>query len=437
MESIETILCNVFDKPLRKLTERQRDIAFYYIKEWAQLACKQRKAKASDADKVRATKERIKAERRASHTRPLTETEQAEYAAAWDDWQEVDKDTPTSQSDPAPAQAAETPVPEVTASGGTKKRRHRKPSWATVAMPYMKELYGAGRYKSAAMFYQALVSRAGESDSPFNLQTVDVSMLPADADTLKVSFTLRVLGGTGTPSACNSADYQAKLQVTVQSYAQTPGFGELARRYAHNLANARFLWRNRLGAEQIEVQVAQLADGQAVQCWTFDAQAHSLRDFEASSAELTQLAALLEQGLSGSKYVLLQVTAYVRVGAGQEVFPSQELILDKDKAGKSKTLYKVNEVAAMHSQKIGNAIRTIDTWYPADDGMSQTMPIAVEPYGSVTSQGKAYRQPKVKMDFYSLLDAWVLKDHVPAVEQQHFVMANLVRGGVFGESGKD
>lgn len=270
-----------------------------------------------------------------------------------------------------------------------------------------------------------------------NLQTVDVSMLPADADTLKVSFTLRVLGGTGTPSACNSADYQTKLLATVQTYAKTPGFDELARRYAHNLANGRFLWRNRLGAEQIEVQVAQLADGQAVQRWTFDALAYSLRDFDTSSAELTQLAALLEQGLGGSKYVLLQVTAYVRVGAGQEAFPSQELILDKDKAGKSKTLYKVNEVAAMHSQKIGNAIRTIDTWYPIEDGLGQATPIAVEPYGSVTSQGKAYRQPKVKMDFYSLLDAWVLKDQVPNEAQQHFVMANLVRGGVFGESGKD
>ncbi len=270
-----------------------------------------------------------------------------------------------------------------------------------------------------------------------NLQTVDVSMLPADADTLKVSFTLRVLGGTGTPSACNSADYQTKLFATVQTYVQSPGFGELARRYAHNLANGRFLWRNRLGAEQIEVQVAQLAAGQAVQRWTFDALAHSLRDFEASSAELTQLSALLEQGLGGSKYVLLQVTAYVRVGAGQEAFPSQELILDKDKAGKSKTLYAVNGTAAMHSQKIGNAIRTIDTWYPTEDRLSQAMPIAIEPYGSVTSQGKAYRQPKVKKDFYSLLDAWVLKDLVPELEQQHFVMANLVRGGVFGESGKD
>jgi hypothetical protein len=64
--------------------------------------------------------------------------------------------------------------------------------------------------------------------------------LPAQADTLKVQFTLRVLGGAGTPSACNSAAYQAKLLATVQGYVQQHGFGELARRYAANLANGRF-----------------------------------------------------------------------------------------------------------------------------------------------------------------------------------------------------
>ncbi|MEG1282118.1 MAG: type I-F CRISPR-associated protein Cas7f/Csy3 [Comamonas sp.] len=41
-----------------------------------------------------------------------------------------------------------------------------------------------------------------------NLQTVDVAALPTGTDTLKVQFTLRVLAGAGTPSACNSADYQ-------------------------------------------------------------------------------------------------------------------------------------------------------------------------------------------------------------------------------------
>lgn len=270
-----------------------------------------------------------------------------------------------------------------------------------------------------------------------NLQTVDVAALPPDADTLRLRFTLRVLGGAGTPSACNNALYQAKLQQTVQQYRDSLGFGELARRYAHNLANGRFLWRNRLGAEQMEIQVRHLVQGDEVAAWTFNAQDFSLRDFEApahAGADLKALAAVIEEGLSGSAHVLLEVTAYARVGAGQEVYPSQELILDQGnrKGGKSKTLYAVGDVAAMHSQKIGNALRTIDTWYP-DPDHAQLGPIAAEPYGSVTSQGKAYRQPKEKMDFYHLLDGWVLKDQAPATEQQHYLMANLIRGGVFGE----
>ncbi|VTR59442.1 CRISPR type I-F/YPEST-associated protein Csy3 [Serratia fonticola] len=102
---------------------------------------------------------------------------------------------------------------------------------------------------------------------------------------------------------------------------------------------------------------------------------------------------------------------------------------------KSKVLYQVDDIAAMHSQKIGNALRTVDSWYP-DAGELALGPIAVEPYGSVTSRGQAYRQPKQKMDFYTLLDNWVTKGKVPEVEQQHYVMAILIRGGVFGEKGE-
>lgn len=267
-----------------------------------------------------------------------------------------------------------------------------------------------------------------------NLQTVDVATLPAAADTLKAVFTLRVLGGAGTPSACNNADYQAKLLATVRAYAQDIGFSELARRYAYNLANGRFLWRNRVGAEQVEIQVQHMVQGQAAKTWSFDALSLSLRDFEAggtAAQSLDELGALIEQGLAGRSHVLLQVTAYARVGGAQEVYPSQELILDKGNSGKSKTLYTVNGVAGIHSQKLGNALRTIDTWHPEADELG---PIAVEPYGSVTTLGKACRRPTDKLDFYNLLDNWLLKDKAPDLEQQHFVMATLIRGGVFGDA---
>ncbi|WP_439641408.1 type I-F CRISPR-associated protein Csy3 [Nevskia sp.] len=268
-----------------------------------------------------------------------------------------------------------------------------------------------------------------------NLQKVHVAALPAEADTLKVRFTLRVLAGTGTPSACNDAAYRHKLVATAASYVKTHGFTELARRYAINLANGRFLWRNRIGAEQVEVQIAQRVDGKAARTWTFDALALSLRGFTVEAAAATglnELAALIAGALAGEHHLLLEISAFVRVGAGQEVFPSQELILDRGRSDRSRTLYDINGVAGIHSQKLGNAIRTIDTWYPEAEELG---PIAVEPYGSVTTLGKAYRQPKAKVDFYTLLDNWMLKDKVPDEGNQHYVMAVLVRGGVFGDAG--
>ena len=259
-----------------------------------------------------------------------------------------------------------------------------------------------------------------------NLQRVDVAALPADADTLKVKFTLRVLGNLSTPSVCNDRAYQDELQQVIDGYISEHGFAELARRYATNLANGRFLWRNRVGAEKIIVSVT------GSKSWTFDAYNYALRDFSASDESLIALAQEIEKGLSGEGFVLLNVEAQVLLGAGQEIFPSQELVLDSN-SSKSRLLYQVDSVAGMHSQKIGNAIRTIDTWHPQVDALGA---IAVEPYGSVTSRGMACRQPKEKLDFYTLLDNWVTKGQKPDVEQQHYVMAVLIRGGVFGEKGE-
>lgn len=259
--------------------------------------------------------------------------------------------------------------------------------------------------------------------SKANLQTVDTAALTHNTDTLKVDFSLRVLGGLDVPSTCNSPEYQQALAEKIHVYQEETGFAELAQRYAQNIANARFLWRNRVGAEDVCVEV-QAADKQ----FTFNSYEFDLRTFE-EKQQVTELAALIQQGLKGDA-VFLKVTAFAKLGEGQAVFPSQELVMGGGKGDKSKFLYQLDGQAAMHSQKIGNALRTIDTWHPA---VEEVGPIAVEPYGSVTNRGAAYRQPKEKMDFYKLLDSWMLKDQTPALEQQHYIMAMLIRGGVFGE----
>ncbi|MDI5852550.1 type I-F CRISPR-associated protein Csy3 [Shewanella xiamenensis] len=272
-----------------------------------------------------------------------------------------------------------------------------------------------------------------------NLQRVDACALGQDHDTLKLHFTLKVLGGLAQPSACNNALFKQSYSAAVSQYINQYGCFELAKRYATNLANARFLWRNRVGAEEIEVQVKALNKG-AEQAWTFNAKQFSTRHFDHNDSQINSLADRIAQALaSETDHLMLQIDCYAKVGKAQEVYPSEELVLDKgnSKTKKSKILYAVNEHAAMHSQKIGNALRSIDTWYPDYASEEQSAgAIAIEPYGAVTNLGKAFRTPKDKQDFYTFFDKWARGENLPREEDEHYVMAVLVRGGVFGESDK-
>ena len=270
-----------------------------------------------------------------------------------------------------------------------------------------------------------------------NLQRVDSCGLAMNQDTLKLSFTLKILSGVEYPSACNNQLFNDSYKKAARGYIENEKFAELAKRYATNIANGRILWRNRVGAENIEVQVKVL-NSEIEKVWVFDATQISIRDFNSSTADIEELGQKIAEALSGeTDFLLLEIIAFAQVGKAQDVYPSEELVLDKgnSKTKKSKILYHVDGTAAIHSQKIGNALRTIDTWYPGYEEVN-TNPIAIEPYGAVTNLGKAYRNPKDKADFFTLFDRFACGEELEDKYSEHYVMAVLVRGGVFGESDK-
>ena len=272
-----------------------------------------------------------------------------------------------------------------------------------------------------------------------NLQTVDACFLSQMQDTLRLDFTLKILPMIGQPSACNKRDFQDNSLRLVKEYIHDYGFKELAKRYAWNIANARFFWRNRIGAERIEV-IVRYDNKESV---TFDAFKFPLDNFNQDNLDQSQIEAFnklkdeIAHTLCGERpYLLLTIEAYALVGKAQEIYPSEELPLDKLKTSrKSKVLYEVKGQAAMHSQKIGNALRTIDTWY-GEESQSEQWPIAIEVYGSVTNEGCAYRTPdEGRNDFYSLFDQYFTNQDMGSEfsdEQKHYVMAMLIRGGIFG-----
>jgi CRISPR-associated protein Csy3 len=263
-----------------------------------------------------------------------------------------------------------------------------------------------------------------------NLQTIDSCALSPTQDTLKLNFTLKVLSGVEHPSACNHQEFNQTYTKAVKEYIDEFSFTELAKRYAMNLANGRFLWRNRVGCEELEVHIKILNKNDT---FNENFECNNYLDFDNTDNKIEQLAEKIAKTLSGKNdFLLLEITAFAKVGKNQDVYPSEELVLDKNnsKEKKSKILFAVEGTAAMHSQKIGNAIRSIDTWYPKFEETNKS--IAIDPYGAVTNLGRAYRKPKDKKDFFNLFDAFSQGENI-AENDQHFVMAVLVRGGVFGE----
>jgi len=261
-----------------------------------------------------------------------------------------------------------------------------------------------------------------------NLSWGDDAALTHAHDTLKVSFSLRIVSNIDEPSVCNSPSFEKLYKDKVSSYLAAE-LNELANRYAYNIANARFLWRNRLDAQQVKVHVNHSSLKEPI---NFNSYNYKINQTTSNDAKVIRLAELIKKGLLGEEKILLTINAFAQLGEGQRVWPSQEMVLNSPKGEKSRHLFYINRdskrIAAMHSEKIGNAIRTIDDWY--DKHQEIQMPIAVEAYGSVTQRGDAYRSNKT--DFKTLLLKW-LNDKPVTNEQKHFVVAMLIRGGVFGE----
>lgn len=266
-----------------------------------------------------------------------------------------------------------------------------------------------------------------------NLQTPEICYLEEECDVMVAKFGVKFLPFDGDASSCNSPAFLQKMKDVIADYSEREQFTEIALRYATNIANGRWLWRNRFVAQSIDITVNCQANDDK-HSFTFAAKKMSIKNPVSDNEDVAKLASLIAAAFRGEIFLSVYVTADVNLGYGHQAFPSEEMNLDDNKAGKE--LFHRRGVAGFHAPKIGNALRTIDTWYPDTQDAVDRMPISVEPYGSVTSRGIALRQPSAKADFYTIFDNWMENDVEPSIENQHYIMAMMMRGGVFGKSSK-
>lgn len=280
--------------------------------------------------------------------------------------------------------------------------------------------------------YKDIHKDNGKNIENANIQTVDVCYLPVDHDSIEMTFTVAFSSESIEPHSCNEPEFRTVLKELTSGYNNAGGYEFLADRYLKNIFNAKTLWRNGL-ADDVTVNVQAMRSDLAV--------INSI-----TSDEYQELVKQVGAALSGDrKRIVLSVVITGWLGNGQAVYPSEEFVQKSTaKGAKSKTLARITigdhtNVAAMHPQKVGNAIRQIDTWFDGFDDLQKAL--AIDPACVNKPEFKAYRLKTTNRDLYTLLE----KSIIPFIEELknaddaanltpdiHFVVANLIRGGVFG-----
>ncbi|MDA8390731.1 MAG: type I-F CRISPR-associated protein Csy3 [Gammaproteobacteria bacterium] len=298
-----------------------------------------------------------------------------------------------------------------------------------------------------------------DKDSVSNPQRTESAKTAPNAIGLAVSFAFRTIPARkGLIFACSEEPYRQAIEWFIARFFRPDGleFQEVCRRYARNILNGRWLWRNRILGD-VTVNARDTAEGTV-----YRSDGSRQTDFADYTEDEKALAEkVIAAGLLGSGMPSVRVEGHVMFGfTGQvEVFPSQNMVTSKPK-GFARSLYKVNIIApktlmaimssarndgeeagefaadmidmgqaALRDQKIGNAIRTIDTWYPDSDGT----PIPVEPNGASLERNVLCREKKGAgaKDLLTQIDE--IQPSETFNPDAAFLIALLVRGGVFSE----
>jgi CRISPR-associated protein Csy3 len=288
-----------------------------------------------------------------------------------------------------------------------------------------------------------------------NPQRVQAAFLPIGVSKLRIEFNLAVTGSSLRPQSCDVPAFRDRLLKFTAAYAQADGFRTIGRRIAANIGNGRWAWKNRLLATTFEIEVKVLYP--SAKTFRFDAFSLESTNFNwlEGNNEILELGDIIAASLAGKGVCRIQVAGVLDVGPAASVFPSQEFVDrdDNDKLGK--VLYGVQvgdceRCAAFHEQKIGAALRTIDTWHSGfeEDGVGHVKasePLAVNPYGQSRESFVVVRRGRKATGNASLYE--ILKDDLVSLSEKmtsgavsgdaHFAMANLIRGGVFGMNNGD
>jgi len=241
-------------------------------------------------------------------------------------------------------------------------------------------------------------------------------------------------------------DFWTKFNKELTEYKNTYGFEELAFRYICNIVNARWTFRNKFNTDDMNVTIEILKSknlkNETIFKYTFDndfletnkkALTFFTYDYKSDPNMKVFVDAVTEVFNDNKNVVKFKVSCDLNLQNGAKVYPSELFLTNTSEDDPSKQLYSNEKGAAFSDVKIGNAIRTIDTWYP-DFEKNQT-PLPINPYAHERMLSIAWRTNANQADFFNLLNTMLKPDcgvSTMTENELHFIFANIIRGCLAG-----
>jgi CRISPR-associated protein Csy3 len=304
-----------------------------------------------------------------------------------------------------------------------------------------------------------------EKESTANVQKTESAKTAVEAGGMAIEFSIRPASLKTLITSCNVPEYKKQLNVLIKNLTDSASLQEVCNRYARNILNGRWMWRNLILGSKMKIRVmwgvSESVDVSGFRMGTeFGDGVYDEQEKKLGSALADVFA-----GRSRFDFKVIGKIYFESTGSF-EVFPSQNFVSDKPK-GFARPLYKltpptlssmidmsknnespdnfIDQVdmgpAGIRDQKIGNAIRTIDTWYQerSVDG-DPVEPIAIEPNGASLASNEFHRKVNNAFKLFDDIDNVVSTSSSKKNQidiDLAYLCAIIIRGGVFGAEKKD
>jgi len=336
--------------------------------------------------------------------------------------------------------------------------------------------------KSMRVTNSARPKKDEEPKATPNIQESDYASLSTDSTVLGMSFAMKFIRQAEPEMISpieNTADsFYPKINNLLDADEQNDVIQALkfnAYAYAYNIAIGKFAWRNadlsvdttiKVSAKsypellteesstvELEFKSVNFSKNKVFNLVDGHISKNEIIDVEKNIANIDSLTDLIYDALLGNTVLCLDVTGLFDLGMkSAEVFPSQLLKKGVTESGHdiSKLLFDINGVASVTSQKIGNALRTYDSFHSGPTSKE----LAVEPLGVDLGNNIAQRnefkmseeinfEETEKYSFYKFMDMITetdveeLASGAMATHDWVYVLGNVMRGGVFGNHEKE